>query len=277
MLPCMKRRRLFAALLKFWRSRRGLSQLALSLESDVSARHLSFLESGHAMPSEDMVLRLGSVLGVPLRDQNELLTAAGFAPQFPEREELPPEVDAALTQMIRQHEPFPILVLGLDGSVLRSSDGGRALFAKLLPREPTTETMPDIYSLHFDPKLLRPAVVGWEALARGMMSRLQREALQRDDDRLHERLAQLSKFEGVPEAWRQPDFSDVASTFQVRYASGETQVAFLVTATVFLGPRDLSLEELRIESCFPLDAKTRETCERLATSASTPKRRRRSA
>ncbi|MFT3711371.1 MAG: helix-turn-helix domain-containing protein [Archangium sp.] len=260
----MKRRRLFAALLKFWRARRGLSQLALSLESDVSSRHLSFLESGHAMPSEDMVLRLGSVLNVPLRDQNELLTAAGFEARFVERTELPPEIDAALTQMIKQHEPFPILVLGLDGTILRSSEGGRALFAKLLPpmKEPP---ITDIYSLHFDPKLLRPAVVDWEGLARGMMSRLQREALQRDDERLHARLDQLAKFDGVPDAWRQPDFSDHATTFQVRYEKGKTKVAFLVTATVFLGPRELALEELRIESCFPLDKATRETCERFGS------------
>jgi transcriptional regulator with XRE-family HTH domain len=95
---------LFCALLKFWRRKRGLSQLDLALTAGVSARHLSFLESGRARPSEEMVLRLMSVLAVPLRDQNEVLRAAAFPPRFPEAglEALPPPLDFALTHMLRR-------------------------------------------------------------------------------------------------------------------------------------------------------------------------------
>lgn len=258
----MKRPRLFPALLKHWRQRRGLSQLALGLEADVSPRHLSFLESGRARPSEEMVLRLASVLGVPLREQNALLDAAGLEVRFTEGAGLPPEIDAALTQMMEQHEPYPLLVLSLDGTVLKSNRGATALFGRLLADPAAMPPTPDVYTLHFDPRLLRPAVVGWEGLARGMMARLQREALTRDDARLHRRLEALARMPGVAPAWRRPDFDDDRATVQVEYAKGRLRARFLVTATVFLGPRQLELDELRVESCFPLDEATRRACAR---------------
>src|SRR5262245_38451982 len=122
------RSRLFPALLKYHRGRRGLSQLELALEADVSARHVSFLESGRAQPSPEMILRLLSVLGVPLRGQNEALVAAGFEPQFaePPAGGLPREVGAAITQMMEQHEPFPLTVLGADGTLLRANRAAKA-------------------------------------------------------------------------------------------------------------------------------------------------------
>src|SRR5437588_3195806 len=96
--------RLFPALLRHWRTRRGLSQLDLALAADVSSRHLSFLETGRARPSEEMVLRLGGALDVPLRDQNELLAAAGFARRFAETEAMPAAVELAIARMMEQQE-----------------------------------------------------------------------------------------------------------------------------------------------------------------------------
>ncbi len=124
--------RLFPALLKFWRGRRGLSQLALALEADVSTRHLSFLESGRASPSEEMVLRLASVLGVPLRDQNDMLAAAGFAARFAEPGTIPDEIASAIEQMSSQHEPYPLMVLSLDGTIVRQNRSATRLFGQLM-------------------------------------------------------------------------------------------------------------------------------------------------
>src|SRR4051812_29076023 len=117
--------RMFPALLKYHRLKRGLSQLDLAVEAEVSARHVSFLESGRAGASPEMVLRLFSVLGVPLRGQNEGLVAAGFEPRFPEppADGLPAEVELAIAQMMNQHDPFPLTVLGIDGTVLRANGG----------------------------------------------------------------------------------------------------------------------------------------------------------
>ena len=110
---------LFSALLKYWRGRRGHSQLDLALEADVSARHLSFLESGRARPSEPMVLQQMAALHVPLREQNQMLRAAGFAPRFPEPglSALDPAVEQAIARMMQQQAPFPLTVLSVESNI----------------------------------------------------------------------------------------------------------------------------------------------------------------
>lgn len=258
--------RLFPALLKYWRSRRGLAQLELALEADVSARHVSFLESGRAQPSVEMVLRLLSVLGVPLREQNEALRAAGLEPHFPESpaDRLPPEVDLAITQMMQQHEPFPLTVLALDATVLRANRAAHAMFATFAVDPAVLSPTLDLFSLFFDPRLWRPFVVDWEHVAHAMLARLHRETLLSGDARLTVLLDRLLGFPGVPPGWRQPDFSvDAGPTVAFWLARGALKVGFLVTVTTFSGPRQVALDELRIESCFPLDAETRLVCEQL--------------
>lgn len=260
--------RLFPALLRYWRGRRGLSQLELALEADVSARHVSFLESGRAQPSVEMVLKLFSVLSVPLRDQNQALRAAGLEPHFaePALDALPPEIDAALTQMMAQHEPYPLTVLSVDARVVRSNRAAQKVFAAFIA-EPSALPEPlDMYSLLFDPKLMRPFVLEWETLAHGMVCRLHRDNLQRGgDERLTTLLERVFGYPGVPRAWRQPDLSsDVQPTLRVQLAREGARVSFLIAVTVFSAPQQVTLDELRIESCFPLDDETRQTCARLA-------------
>lgn len=266
---------LFPALLRYWRGRRGHSQLALALEADVSARHLSFLESGRARPSDEMVLRLFSVLAVPLREQNQALVAAGFAPRFaePGLDAMAPEVDQALQQMMAQHEPYPLTVLSLDGTVVRSNRAAQTLFGAFVA-EPEALPQPlDMYSLLFDARCMRPFVVDWESLARSMVARLHRERLQRGDAKLAPVLERVLSFPGVPREWRQPDFSTEAHpTLRVRLERGELRVGFLVTVTVFSAPQQVTLDELRIESCFPLDDATRAVCKRFARAPGTRKR-----
>jgi transcriptional regulator with XRE-family HTH domain len=262
------RSRLFPALLKYWRGRRGLSQLELALEADVSARHLSFLESGRAQPSVEMVLQLFSVLGVPLRDQNEALRAAGLEPRFaePAANDLPPEVDGAITQMMQQHEPFPLTVLAPDATVLRANRPARAMFDAFAADPAALSDC--LFCLFFDPRLWRPFVVDWEHVAHAMIARLHREALLTGDARLTATLERLLAFPDVPVGWRQPDFSaDSGPTLTFRLARGPLKVGFLVTVTTFSGPRQVTLDELRIESCFPLDAETRLVCEQLSRAA----------
>ncbi|MCP3140524.1 helix-turn-helix domain-containing protein [Pyxidicoccus xibeiensis] len=266
---------LFPALLRYWRGRRGLSQLDLALEAGVSARHLSFLESGRARPGEEMVLRLFSVLAAPLREQNQALLAAGFAPRFPAPalDAMAPEVEQALEQMMAQHEPFPLVVLSLDGTVVRSNRAARTLFGAFVS-EPAALRQPlDMFSLLLDERLMKPFVIEWELLARSMVTRLHRERLQRGDSKLAAVLERVLSFPGVPRAWRQPDFStETHPTLRVQLARGALRVGFLVTVTVFSAPQQVTLDELRIESCFPLDDQTRKVCERFARAPSTRKR-----
>lgn len=260
--------RLFPALLRYWRGRRGLSQLDLALEAAVSARHVSFLESGRARPSEQMVLQLLSTLQVPLRAQNEVLEAAGFEPRFgePTLDAISPGVEQALLQMMAQQEPFPLTVLDGAFTIVRSNRAASAVFGAFVAEPESMPEKPDMFSLVFDPRLLRSSVLDWETLARTMLGRLQRELLQRGRDaRLEALLARTLALPDVPAAFQHADFSQQPEPTQtVRLTRGEHSVSFLIAVTAFASQSQVTLEELRVESCFPLDEATRRTCQRLA-------------
>jgi transcriptional regulator with XRE-family HTH domain len=255
---------LFPALLKYWRGKRGLSQLDLATEAEVSSRHLSFLESGRAKPSPEMVLRLFSVLRAPLRAQNQALRAAGFSPHYPEPglDALPPAIGAALQQMLAEHEPYPLTVVGLDGRILQANTAARVLFGAFLRDPNKLPDPPDMISLTFDPDLMRPFLSNWEEVAHGMVARLHREHLERPEDpRLADALARALAYPGVPNVWRRPDLSqEISPALTVRLQREALQVGFLVTVTIFSAPQQVTLDELRIESCYPLDEVTRAWC-----------------
>jgi transcriptional regulator with XRE-family HTH domain len=256
---------LFSALLKFWRGRRGLSQLDLASHAGVSARHVSFLETGRAQASESMALRLLAALDVPLRDRNEALRAAGFEARFPEPTlaAIPPAIDEALTRMLETHEPYPLIVISPDANVLRSNRAASTLFRHFVADRAALEALPNMFSLVFDPRLMRPFIANWTSVARQMLVRLHRESLQRGGD---ERLTALARralaFPDVPRAWHAPDFAEgVDPVFSIHLARGDIALGFFTTVTAFSSPRVVTLDELRIESSFPLDAATRRFCE----------------
>ena len=258
---------LFAALLKFWRARSGRSQLDLALAADVSARHLSFLESGRAAPSQAMVRRLMQVLEVPPHAQNEALRAAGFGRPADATEAASPAIAWAIDRMLTQQEPYPLTVLAPDCEIVRSNAAAQRLFGRFIAEPDVPAT--NMVDLVFDPRLLRPFIVDWPVLAARMIARLHRDSLQRHADaRLPALLVRALAHADVPAAWRRPDFeAENASTLAVRLQRGDLAVAFMTTITTFSAPQAVGLDELRIESYFPLDAVTRLTCERLATEA----------
>lgn len=269
--------RLFAALLRYWRGRQGHSQLDLALLADVSARHISWLESGRAKPSQAMVLRLASALGLALRDQNQALQAAGFAARFaePGLDAISPAVDWALARMLQQQEPYPLTLLSADYRILRSNGAANRIFQRLVAdpahlaqlTHPTHAAAPlDMFSLLFDPALARPFVVDWPGLARRMLARLHRDTLgSQGDPRLVALLDKAMAYPGVQAAWRQPDFAQpVASTLEVWLQRDDLRLGFMSTLTAFSAPGVVTLEELRIESYFPLDQQTSAACQRLA-------------
>jgi transcriptional regulator with XRE-family HTH domain len=257
----------FPALLRYWRGARGMSQLDLAGAADVSPKHVSFLETGRAKPSREMVL--ATTLGVPLRDQNALLVAAGFAEVFREVDpaQFDPNVLRALERMMAHQEPYPLLVLdGHYDLVMVNSSARRFLAAVLGDR---AERERNAMKLVFDPALLRPHILDWERTARALLVRLQREALyRRRDAGLQQLLATLCAYEGVPEGWRTPDFETPSgATLNVRFDFAGQEIGFLTTLTVFQAPQNVSLEELHIESYFPLDEATEQVCRALASQA----------
>ena len=264
--------KLFSALLKYWRGRRGMSQLDLALAADVSARHISFLESGRAKPSQDMVLRLMSTLQVPLRDQNDVLLAADFAARFlePALSDIAPAIDDAITRMMRQQEPYPLTVLNPWYDILRSNQAAQTIFSQFV-LEPARLKMPlntplNLYTLIFDPQLARPFIQNWQQIGRSMMARLHREALSKSNDaRLWALLEQVLAYPEVPQDWRQPDFSDALEpTMTLVLLRGTTALRFFTLISTIAAPQQITLDELRIESYFPQDEQTRLFCENLS-------------
>lgn len=261
---------LFPALIKHWRQRRGLSQLDLALEANVSSRHVSFLETGRAQPSREMILRLAQSLSVPLRDQNELLQAAGFGEVYPAPsadEVLRGPVHAALERMLSQQEPYPMVVMDRVYNVLRLNRGATALLPQILA-DPSVlaEGAPNGYHLLFDPRLARPFVLEWEATAKQLLARLHRESLERAGDRrLQQLLRELLAYPGVPKDWQQPDLSQPSQPLlALRLQTPTFSVGFLTTLTVFSAPQNVTLDEICIESYFPLDEASARVCEKIA-------------
>ena len=258
-------RGLFPAQLKYWRGRRGMSQLDLALAADVSSRHVSFLETARARPSPEMVLRLGSALRLPLRDQNAMLVAAGLEEAYPEsapRRELSDPVARALDTMLAGHEPFPMLIMDRHYDVRQMNRGAEALFHRVIA-EPSAATPPlNVIRAAFDHRLARPFIEDWERLARALLSRLYRESLERpSDEGLAGLVEELLSAPDIPAEWRQPEFATVSEpVLSVTFATGDLRLSFLTAVTVFNAPQNVALEETRIESYFPLDDATAEAC-----------------
>lgn len=175
----------FGRVLRDWRRTRGLSQLSLALESDVSQRYISFLESARSQPSREMVLRLATVLDVPLREQNVMLAAAGFAQAYQERDLDDPAMQSvrkALDFLLRQQEPYPAVVVDRHWNVLTGNAASTRLLQWLSdPRESPDYTVPDdrgnLVRFLFHPAGWRPFVTNWHEVAGWLIERLHREVV----------------------------------------------------------------------------------------------------
>src|SRR5262245_1735639 len=164
----------FGRLLRRWRTTRHMSQLTLATEAGISTRHLSFLETGRAQPSREMVQLLTGMLDVPLGERNALLVSAGYAPMFAERPLASPEMEPvrrALEFILRQQEPFPALVLDRDWNIVMGNEASRRVFA---PYKNASST-PNVMHKVFDPQQMRPFIVNWHEIAECLMHNVHRE------------------------------------------------------------------------------------------------------
>lgn len=243
--------------LREWRERRRLSQLALALEADVSTRHVSFLETGRARPSRAMLLRLAERLEVPLRDRNALLLAAGFAPVYPERPLADPALGpamAAVERVLRGHEPYPALAVDR-GWTLRAAN--RAAGAFLAGVDPALARPPvNVLRLSLHPEGLAPRIANLAAWRAAVLERLRREVEQTADAELAGLLEELRGYPrggpGEPAAAR----DDLGVAVPLRLRTERGTLSFLSTTMVFGTPVDVTLAELAIEAFFPADAAT---------------------
>ncbi len=259
---------LFGALLRHWRTRKGLSQMALGLEAEVSSRHISFLETGRAAPGEQMILRLGKTLEIPPEEQNAMLRAAGFEARFEEpglSKRIPKAIGVAIEHIKAQQEPFPLLVVDSAYDVL---DGNQAMWRLIEYVAPHLLGRAGLNAVRifFEDDAARGAVINWEATARGMVVRLQREVLDNPDDRrLKALLDEVLQARGVPKAWRTLDFEAVNEpVFVLGLRRGDVELRFVSAVTLFSAPQHRASQHIRLESYFPLDQTTRAVCQELA-------------
>jgi transcriptional regulator with XRE-family HTH domain len=255
------------ALLQYWRRARNLSQLALAHEANVSPRHVSFVETGRARPSREMVLVLADALGVPLRERNALLLAAGFAPMFRESalddRELGP-VRTAIDAILNQQEPYPAVVMNRRWDIV-ATNGAASRFFGLLLGGRTPHGAGNVLRLMFHPDGLRACVDNWEAVAQSLVRRVHREALgATPDDAGHALLTEVLNYPGVPDRWRTPELgAPLLPVVPVSFRRGADLFHFFSAVTVLGTPQDITVQELRVECFFPLDDATRDAARRL--------------
>ena len=252
---------LFGPMLRAWRRRRGASQLALALQSGVSQRHVSFLESGRARPSREMVVQLTSALDVPLRQRNAMLLAAGFAPVYRESNLGAPElapVRQAIDRMLKQQEPYPAVVIDRLWNLLQANDAANAFTVFLFegpPPPPPPGKGPNLLRWLLDPRALRSKISNWEEVARYLISTTYAEILA--DGGEPQALAfieEIMAYPDVPASFRRLRFEDRPQPVLTLdcVVGGRTLSVFTTIATLGT-PQDVTLQEVRIECFFPAD------------------------
>ncbi|MBJ3785418.1 MmyB family transcriptional regulator [Devosia sediminis] len=243
---------MFERSLRDWRTRRGMSQMALALAADVSPRHLSFLESARARPSATMVMRLSEALDLPLRERNGLLVAAGFAPQFSDSDWLSPqmaEVRQAAQLLLAAHSPSPALVLDAAFNILEANEGAFALIGG----RPAERSALNLADLVFTPGPVRAAIVNWDEVAGYLMHRLREGTRRRGPESAVARVLTRARrqeggasLEGAHAAYR----SSVLLPLDFRIDGKVTR--WFTTVTSFGGPQDAPVEEITIEQFHPV-------------------------
>jgi transcriptional regulator with XRE-family HTH domain len=259
----------FGPLLKHWRNARRLSQLALAAEAAVSIRHVSFIETGRAGPSRDMVLKLAEVLDVPLRERNTLLLAAGFAPVYQESALDAPalvEVRGALDAILAQQEPYPALVMDRDWNIRQTNAAAVRFFGFLQRGRTASPPGPaNVLRRMFHPDGVRPHVLNWLDVAEALVRRARREAIGGfADERAQRILAEVLSYPGVPSSLKSLDATvPLLPIVPIRYCRDDRRFDFFSTVTTLGTPQDVTLQELRIECFFPANDETRAQTRRL--------------
>ncbi|MBD2840520.1 helix-turn-helix domain-containing protein [Pseudomonas sp. JM0905a] len=249
------------ALLRQWRQRRRLSQLDLACDAEISTRHLSFVENGRAHPSREMLLHLAEQLEIPLRERNRLLTAAGYAPLYPQRDLTDPALAGArqaIDQLLKAHEPNPALAVDRHWNLLAANGAVAPLLAGVAPELLAPPLNVLRVSLH--PQGLAPHIVNLGQWRAHLLDRLRRDIEVSGDPQLKSLFDELSGYPAPPP----PDglSSDaVLVPLQLRTPLGV--ISFISTITVFGTPVDVTLAELGLETLFPADPVSAELLRRL--------------
>lgn len=248
------------ALLRDWRGRRRMTQMDLALEAGISTRHLSFVETGRSRPSADMVLHLAERLDVPLRERNELLLAAGFAPRYPARDLDDPalrEIRGAVSRVLEAHEPYPAIAVDRYWNLVASNESIGPFLEAVAPEllAPPVNTI----RLALHPSGVAPRIVNLAEYRADLIERLGRAARLTGDPVLSDLRDEMLGYPG-PEPPPAADVPAVAVGLRLAPApnSDAPELAFFSTITTFGTAVDVTVSELAVEAFFPADARTAE-------------------
>lgn len=255
--------------LRRWRTARRMSQLELSVTAGVSQRHVSFLETGRATPSREMIIHLATVLDVPLRERNVWLNAAGFAAVYSEHGLDEPAMDQirhVLELLLEAHRPFPAYVIDSSWNLVMTNPPASALTAFLVSPHDAPKFGGNIMRLFMHPAGVRSHLVNWEAASTTLLHRLESEVAERPgDEALSALLDEVRAYPGVPELGDRsilPSGADLLVPLHLKTPAGEMRL--LTTIATIGAPFDVTLEELRLETLLPADAATEHALRTLA-------------
>ncbi|HEX4139312.1 MAG TPA: helix-turn-helix transcriptional regulator [Candidatus Methylacidiphilales bacterium] len=254
-LPSPQAREL-GELLRYWRGARGKSQLDLSLDSGLSQRHLSFIESGRSTPSRRALLDIAQALDIPLRERNALALSAGYAPVYAESEWSAPEMQIlhkALERVLRQHEPYPAVVMDRYWQVVMRNEAAPRFFNRFIDLQARPSPR-NLLHLIFDPKGLRPFIANWPEVAASLLQRVHRESIGRViDEKTRELLAQLQAYPGVKAEWKKPSSSSALPLIPIGFAHKGKRINLFSLITTVGAPVSITAQEFRMECLFPAD------------------------
>lgn len=248
-------------LLREWRERRRLSQLDLAIQADISARHLSFVETGRSRPTPAMILRLTEQLDVPLRERNALLLAGGYAPAYPQHGLDEPElasVRVALRQVLAGHLPYPAVIIDRWWDLL---DSNAAIAALLDGCAPELLAPPvNVLRLSLHPRGMAPRIANLAQWRSHLLTQLSHRARTLGDDRLRDLHSELA---GYPGGGEEP-VSPAGVVLPLRYRLGDRELSLFSISAAVDTATDVTVEELSIEASYPADAATAELLRALA-------------
>ena len=246
-------------LLKYWRSVRGRSQLDISVDTGISQRQISFIESGRSVPSRSTLMGIAQALEIPLRERNGLLLAAGYAPLYSEaawNSDEMKSISKALDRMTAQHEPYPAIVMDRYWNVLRTNDAAPRFFNCFIDMSARTSPR-NMLHLIFDPQGMRPFIADWEVLARTLIQRVHGEAVgHMVDQKTKDLLTELLAYPDVRSDWRAPETLSSLPMVPMRFVKDGATLNYFSLVTTVGTPRSIAAQELRVECMYPADDET---------------------
>ena len=245
-------------LLRQWRETRGKSQLDLALETGVSQRHISFIESGRSTPSREKLMDIADGLNVPLRERNTLLIAAGYAPVHGEVPLDAPEMASivkVLTRLLRQHEPFPAVVMDRYWNVIMTNEAAPVFFGKFIDMASRASPR-NLLHLMFDPDGMRPFISDWRAVSESLLARVYREAVGSvvDEKTMELINALLSYPDGRGEKGpTMPFATPLLPMTPIGFVRNGRALNYFSMITTVGTPQTITAQEIRVECMYPAD------------------------